>query len=130
MKRRTFISSALGAALGGVAVHGAGRAFGQPAPVRIPVKAAKFEFTPSEITVKRGNPVTLVLTSVDFDHGFSCPDFKLRSDLIPGKEIELTFTPARVGRVLFTCDNFCGEGHDDMSGDHRHGDIEASGGGS
>ena len=120
MNRRTALATALkaalGAGLGGAAWYGASQALGQGAPLRIGLQAKKFEFTPSEITVKRGNPVTLVLTSLDFDHGFSCPDFKLRSDFIPGKEIELNFTPEKAGRYLFVCDNFCGEGHDDMSG--------------
>lgn len=119
MKRRTFLSaglsSALGAALGGIAGYGATQARAQT-PQRIALKAQKFEFTPAEITVRRGHPVTLVLTALDFDHGFSLPDFKLRGDFIPGREIELTFTPDKSGRFLFVCDNFCGEGHDDMSG--------------
>ena len=120
MNRRTALKSALksalGAGLGGAAWYGASQALGQGAPRRIGLQAKKFEFTPTEIIVKRGNPVTLVLTSLDFDHGFSCPDFKLRSDFIPGREIELNFTPEKAGRYLFVCDNFCGEGHDDMSG--------------
>ena len=120
VNRRTALEialkSALGAGFSGAALYGTGRALGQGTPRRIGLQAKKFEFTPSEITVKRGNPVTLVLTSLDFDHGFSCPDFKLRSDFIPGREIELNFTPEKAGRYLFVCDNFCGEGHDDMSG--------------
>ena len=124
MNRRTALATALktalgagfGIGLGSAALYGASQALGQGTPRRIGLQAKKFEFTPTEITVKRGNPVTLVLTSLDFDHGFSCPDFKLRSDFIPGREIELNFTPEKAGRYLFVCDNFCGEGHDDMSG--------------
>jgi cytochrome c oxidase subunit 2 len=60
--------------------------------------------------------VTLVLSSADFPHGFSIPDFGVRVDLVPGKTMELTFTPDRAGRFAFLCDNFCGEGHDGMTG--------------
>ena len=40
----------------------------------------------------------------------------MRVDLVPGKTVELTFTPDRAGRFVFLCDNFCGEGHDRMTG--------------
>ena len=119
MKRRkvlsTLLCAALGMGFGAVGRDGANRAFGQVRQ-RIRVTVAKFAFTPAEITVVRGSPVTLVLTALDFNHGFSCPDFRIRSDLIAGKDVELGFTPEKIGRFLFVCDNFCGEGHDDMSG--------------
>jgi cytochrome c oxidase subunit 2 len=71
---------------------------------------------PSEIRVVKGQPVTFVLSTPDFPHGFALPDFNLRRDLIPGKEVELTFTPDKAGKFHMLCDNFCGEGHDRMSG--------------
>jgi hypothetical protein len=37
-------------------------------------------------------------------------------EFVPGKVIEVTITPAEAGRYHFLCDNFCGEGHDRMSG--------------
>lgn len=60
--------------------------------------------------------MTLVISSEDFVHGFSVPDFNARVDLVPGKTVELTFTPNRVGQFVFLCDNFCGDGHDKMVG--------------
>ena len=83
---------------------------------RIFVKAAKFEFTPNEIRLRKNEPVTFVLTAEDFRHGFSLPDFKLRADFLPGKNTELNFTADKSGHFHFLCDNFCGEGHDMMSG--------------
>ena len=109
--RRRFVCLAVGAGAGL-----AGPAAGQPAPLCIEVVARKFEFTPDEIKVAVGRPVTLILRSLDFTHGFSLPEFELRGDCVPGKTIELRFTPNRPGRFGFVCDNFCGEGHDDMSG--------------
>lgn len=78
--------------------------------------ARKFEFTPAEVTVKRGKPVTFVLAAADFTHGFNLPDFNVRADLIPGKTVEVTITPPKAGRFHYLCDNFCGDGHDRMSG--------------
>ena len=54
--------------------------------------------------------------AVDFPHGFGLPDFGLRVDQVPGKVVELAFTPDKAGRFHMLCDNFCGEGHDKMSG--------------
>jgi cytochrome c oxidase subunit 2 len=69
-------------------------------PERIVVSAAKFEFSATEIRVRKDRPVTLVLSSADFPHGFSIPDFGARVDLVPGKKVELTFTPDRTGRFI------------------------------
>lgn len=89
---------------------------GRANAAHIAVKARKFSFTPNELRIRTGQPVTLLLSSEDFVHGFSVPDFNARIDLIPGKTVELTFTPSRAGEFVFLCDNFCGEGHDKMSG--------------
>lgn len=87
------------------------------APVqRIELDASKFDFAPREIRVKKGSRVTIVLTSPDFVHGFAVPDFNVRADGIPGKVIEVTFVADRAGKFVYLCDNFCGEGHDRMSG--------------
>lgn len=87
------------------------------APVqRIAVDARKFEFGPKEIRVRKGQRVTFVLTSPDFVHGFSVPDFNLRADGIPGKTVEITFVADKAGKFIYLCDNFCGEGHDKMTG--------------
>jgi cytochrome c oxidase subunit II len=83
---------------------------------RIELSARKFEFSATEIRVKKGQPVTLLLRAEDFAHGFSIPDFNARADFVPGRSIELTFTPDRSGSFVFLCDNFCGEDHDFMTG--------------
>lgn len=83
---------------------------------RIELSAKKYEFSAAEIRVRKGRPVTLVMTASDFVHGFSVPDLKVRTDLVPGKAVELTFTPDRAGRFVFLCDNFCGDAHDRMTG--------------
>jgi len=38
------------------------------------------------------------LTSEDVIHGFYVPAFRVKQDIIPGKEIEFSFTPIRAGR--------------------------------
>ncbi|MBS0448321.1 MAG: cupredoxin domain-containing protein [Proteobacteria bacterium] len=82
----------------------------------IPVEARRFKYTPSEIRLKKGETVTLAFTAIDFVHGFSAPDFGVRSDLLPGRITNVTITAKAPGRYTFLCDNFCGDHHEDMNG--------------
>ncbi len=82
----------------------------------IQIKAKRFEYTPNEITLKKGVPVVLELTSLDRLHGFNCPAFKIRGDVRPNQVTKITFTPDQVGTFEFHCDNFCGSGHENMTG--------------
>ena len=88
----------------------------QAQALRIEMLSGKFAFVPNAFSVKKGQRVTVVLTSPDFTHGFSIPDFDVRGDGIPGKPVEITFVADKVGKFVFLCDNFCGEGHEHMSG--------------
>src|SRR4030095_7762998 len=86
-------------------------------PVEIKVTAKQFEFDPRTITVQKGKPVKLVITSTDVDHGIKLEEFGI-SRKVPAKQtINLTFTPDRVGRFEFRCSVVCGTGHDDMLGE-------------
>jgi len=85
-------------------------------PQIIKISAKRFEFTPSEITIKKNVPVVLQLTSTDRTHGIAIPALNLRSDIPAGKVTELKFTPNKSGDLKFYCDVFCGDGHDNMEG--------------
>ena len=80
------------------------------------ITAKKYEFTPKEITVKKGQLAVLELTSADRTHGFSAPDLNIRAAIAPGKSVQVKFTPDKVGEFPFFCDVFCGAGHEDMTG--------------
>jgi cytochrome c oxidase subunit 2 len=82
----------------------------------IKITAKKFEFSPSEITLKLGVPVILELTSEDVQHGFSCPGLNLHAEIDPGRVTRLCVVPKTLGRYDFHCDIFCGLGHGDMRG--------------
>ena len=82
----------------------------------IQITAKRFEYSPKEITLKKGVPVVLEFTSLDRLHGFDCPGLKLRTDIRPGKVNTLRFTPDKAGTFPFHCDNFCGSGHEGMRG--------------
>lgn len=82
----------------------------------IHITAKNFEFSPGTFTVKQGIPVVLELSSADRKHGFSLRAFGVRADIRPGVVSRVSFTPDRTGRFTFTCDVFCGEGHEKMTG--------------
>ncbi len=82
----------------------------------IRISASTFEFKPSDITVKKGVPVTFELVSMDRHHGFKLSEFHLRADIEPGAVEKVRFVPDKTGTFAFFCDFFCGEGHEDMSG--------------
>ena len=87
---------------------------GEPRVVRISAK--RFTFTPSEVRLKKGEPVVLELISEDRVHGFRLPAFKIRVDVLPKEATRVPLTPDKGGTFTFACDVFCGDGHDDMSG--------------
>jgi cytochrome c oxidase subunit 2 len=82
----------------------------------IRISAKKFEYSPREITLKKGVPVVIELTSLDRVHGFNLPDFKTRADVIPGMVTRVRLVPDKAGTFEFFCDVFCGDGHEEMSG--------------
>ena len=82
----------------------------------IHITAKKFDFAPDTITLKKGEPVVLVLSSQDRKHGFNLRGFGIRADIKPGETARLRFTPDKTGKFTFSCDVFCGEGHEDMTG--------------
>ncbi|HZS84881.1 MAG TPA: cupredoxin domain-containing protein [Stellaceae bacterium] len=100
---------AAGLALAAVAARGEGEQV-------VSMTAMKFEFTPETVTLKKGVPVILELTSLDRTHGFTIPELKLRADILPDQTVRVRIVPEKVGRYGFHCDNFCGDGHEDMSG--------------
>lgn len=112
-KRRLLLLT--GAAAGGLGLL-APFLEAQPEERVIKVVAKRFDYTPSEIHLKKGMPVTLELTSLDVVMGFNAPDFGVRSDVLPGAVSRVRFTPDKVGRFAFQCDIFCGAGHEEMAG--------------
>lgn len=82
----------------------------------IKIEARKFRFAPNVIELKKGEAVVLELTALDFPHGFSVPDLKIRADLVMGKPVQVKLKPETAGQFGFLCDNFCGSGHEEMAG--------------
>ena len=82
----------------------------------IRLTAKKFGFSPNVITVKKGEPVVIELTSKDRKHGFYLPDFGIKVEIVPGTISRARFIPDKAGTFPFACHVFCGEGHEEMTG--------------
>ena len=80
----------------------------------IPITAKRFNFTPAQITLKKGETVTLRLTSEDVTHGFYLKPLKLDETIDAGKTKDVTVTPQVAGTFTTICDHFCGSGHGNM----------------
>lgn len=79
--------------------------------------ARQFEFEPKQITVQKGKPVRLLITSTDVEHGFAIEELRINKKLKANAVTVVEFTPTRVGRFPFECSVICGSGHDEMSGE-------------
>ena len=86
----------------------------QAGPRRIDVTAKRFEFTPGEITLKKGEPVVLVIKSLDVAHGLRFRELGIQTKVAKGQSSELPFTPKKVGDFVGQCAVFCGSGHGKM----------------
>jgi cytochrome c oxidase subunit 2 len=92
------------------------RASGAPSPEprRVEITAKRFAFEPNFITLKKGEPVVLVVKSSDVEHGLRLPDFGLDLRVPKHGVAELRFTPEKVGDFVGRCSVFCGAGHGGM----------------
>lgn len=88
---------------------------GDQTPRTISITAKRFSFTPNEITVKKGEEVTLVIQSKDVSHGLVIEDLGVRTDVKKGQSAEVKFTPETAGTFEGKCAHFCGTGHGSMT---------------
>jgi cytochrome c oxidase subunit II len=83
-------------------------------PKVIEIIAKKFEFSPSQITLKKGEPVILRLSSSDRVHGFMSKPLKIDTDIPADKTEDVAVTPDTAGDFTVICDHYCGTGHGNM----------------
>jgi cytochrome c oxidase subunit 2 len=84
-------------------------------PRRIEVTAKRFTYEPGEITLKKGQPVVLVIHSEDVTHGLKFRELNLNAKIEKGTPAELSFTPDKTGDFVGHCSVFCGSGHGGMT---------------
>jgi cytochrome c oxidase subunit 2 len=59
-------------------------------------------------------PVEFRIKTNDVIHSFWVPEFRLKSDAVPGLTTKIRLTPDRVGRYQVVCAELCGLGHSAM----------------
>jgi cytochrome c oxidase subunit 2 len=85
---------------------------GEPRVIQITAK--RFQFSPDQITLKKGETVKIRLVSEDVTHGFFLRPLKIDEEVSPGQPTEITLTPEKTGTFTTICDHFCGANHGNM----------------
>ncbi len=66
--------------------------------------------------VPLNQPTKLLMTSADVIHSFFVPAFRLKADVLPGRNTQLWFTATKTGTFHLFCAEFCGTEHSRMTG--------------
>jgi cytochrome c oxidase subunit 2 len=68
----------------------------------------------NELVLPLNSPVRLDLHSEDVIHGFSIPAFRVKEDVVPGKNNYMWFKPQQLGDYEIFCTAYCGVRHSYM----------------
>jgi cytochrome c oxidase subunit II len=64
--------------------------------------------------VPLNQPVKTYLTSLDVNHSFYIPEFRLKKDVLPGRNNFAWFLPDKLGSFTILCAEYCGLNHSYM----------------
>lgn len=82
----------------------------------IEITAADWAFTPSSITVKKGENITLKLTGASGVHGLGIPGLGISQRIDLGADVFVALPTDKSGSYSFFCNIPCGSGHKEMKG--------------
>jgi cytochrome c oxidase subunit II len=78
----------------------------------------KFEYANGKVTdslyVPVNQPVVLDLVALDVLHSLYIPAFRVKEDMVPGREKQMWFIPGQVGSYDLFCTEYCGLEHSYM----------------
>jgi cytochrome c oxidase subunit II len=72
------------------------------------------DVTSTELVLPEGRPIEFRIRSRDVVHSFWVPEFRLKSDAVPGLTTKIRLTPDQTGRYQVVCAELCGLGHSTM----------------
>jgi len=101
------------AVLGGPAPLHAG--ISQATTQTIEIHARRYDFSPSQITLKKGETVTIKLISDDVPHSLVVKELGINKEISKNHPEEITVTPDKAGDFRGKCGRFCGSGHGSMA---------------
>jgi len=96
---------------------------GKPPAIVVNVTGMQYAFiftypetgvTSGELHVPIGREVQLSMSANDVIHAFWVPEFRLKQDIIPGRQSEIRFTPKKEGDYDLICAELCGPYHGAM----------------
>jgi cytochrome c oxidase subunit 2 len=68
----------------------------------------------TQLVLPVDQPIHFRIRTKDVVHSFWVPEFRLKSDAVPGLTTEIRLTPNRLGRYQVVCAELCGLGHATM----------------
>jgi cytochrome c oxidase subunit 2 len=68
----------------------------------------------SDLNLPIGRPVEFRISTEDVIHSFWVPEFRLKSDAVPGLTTTVRLTPSKEGTYNVVCAELCGAGHSTM----------------
>jgi cytochrome c oxidase subunit II len=72
------------------------------------------EVSSTELVLPEDRPVDFRIRTRDVIHSFWVPEFRLKSDAVPGLTTKIRLTPDRAGQYQVVCAELCGIGHSTM----------------
>jgi cytochrome c oxidase subunit II len=96
---------------------------GKPPALMVNVTGLQYAFiftypetgvTSGEMHVPLGREVELSMSANDVIHAFWVPEFRLKQDIIPGRQTEVRLTPNKEGSYTIVCAELCGPYHGAM----------------
>lgn len=70
--------------------------------------------TSDQLMLQKDRPVEFRLKTKDVIHSFWVPEFRLKSDIVPGMTTKIRVTPNKIGSWNVICAELCGLGHSTM----------------
>ena len=81
------------------------------------VEASSFSFDPAVIRVRRGQRVSITLSSLDVTHGLYLDGYGVTAEAEPGQQAHISFVADRAGKFRYRCSVACGTMHPFMIGE-------------
>jgi cytochrome c oxidase subunit II len=69
-----------------------------------------------ELHIPLGQPIRLQMVSEDVIHSFYVPEFRVKTDVLPGRYTSMWFEATKTGVYHLFCAEYCGTGHAAMEG--------------
>ncbi len=88
----------------------------QPSKKTVSIIASQYKFTPGVLVFDKGDEITLIIKSIDVEHGFYIDGYELETVLPALTTVTITFIAEMTGSFTIRCSVTCGNFHPYMLG--------------